>query len=43
MVVGHKCRVEHVALNAVAERQNISMNYLEQVFAALKKPAWLKV
>lgn len=35
-------RVEHVALNAVAERQNISMNYLEQVFAALRKAGLVK-
>jgi Rrf2 family cysteine metabolism transcriptional repressor len=34
--------VEHVALNAVAERQNISMNYLEQVFAALRKAGLVK-
>jgi len=34
--------VEHVALNAVAKRQNISMNYLEQVFAALRKAGLVK-
>lgn len=34
--------VEHVALSAVAERQNISMNYLEQVFAALRKADLVK-
>ncbi len=34
--------VEHVALNAVAERQNISMNYLEQVFAGLRKAELVK-
>ena len=28
---------EHVALNAIAERQNISENYLEQVFSILRK------
>ncbi|HPT86822.1 MAG TPA: Rrf2 family transcriptional regulator [Bacillota bacterium] len=30
-------RGEHVALNAIAERQNISENYLEQVFSILRK------
>ena len=34
--------VEHVALSAVAERQNISMNYLEQVFASLRKAGLVK-
>ena len=28
---------DHVSLNSIAERQNISINYLEQVFAALRK------
>lgn len=28
---------EHVALNSIAERQNISENYLEQVFSILRK------
>ncbi|NLU53696.1 MAG: RrF2 family transcriptional regulator [Clostridiaceae bacterium] len=28
---------EHVALSEIADRQNISMNYLEQVFASLRK------
>jgi Rrf2 family protein len=28
---------DHVALNAIAERQNISPNYLEQVFSTLRK------
>lgn len=27
----------HVALSEIADRQNISMNYLEQVFASLRK------
>lgn len=33
---------EHVALNSIAERQNISANYLEQVFALLKKAGLVK-
>ncbi len=28
---------DHVALNTIAERQNISPNYLEQVFSILRK------
>jgi len=28
---------DHVALNSIAERQNISENYLEQVFSILRK------
>lgn len=28
---------DHVALNTIAERQNISSNYLEQVFSVLRK------
>lgn len=32
----------HVALSAVADRQGISMNYLEQVFAALRKAGLVK-
>ena len=28
---------DHVALNTIAERQNISSNYLEQVFSILRK------
>lgn len=35
-------RNEHVALNAVAERQNISTNYLEQVFSGLRKAGLVK-
>jgi DNA-binding IscR family transcriptional regulator len=31
---------EHVSLFSIAERQNISENYLEQVFSVLRKPAW---
>jgi Rrf2 family protein len=33
---------EHVALNSIAERQNISANYLEQVFSLLKKAGLVK-
>jgi Rrf2 family protein len=33
---------EHVPLGAIAERQNISMNYLEQVFASLRKAGLVK-
>ncbi|MGE5396650.1 MAG: RrF2 family transcriptional regulator [Chitinophagales bacterium] len=33
---------EHVALNSIAERQNISANYLEQVFALLRKAGLVK-
>lgn len=33
---------DHVPLGAVAERQNISMNYLEQVFASLRKAGLVK-
>ncbi len=33
---------DHVPLSAVAERQNISMNYLEQVFASLRKAGLVK-
>ena len=33
---------EHVALSAVAERQNISTNYLEQVFSGLRKAGLVK-
>ena len=28
---------DHVALNSIAERQNVSENYLEQVFSILRK------
>jgi Rrf2 family protein len=35
-------RNEHVALSAVAERQNISTNYLEQVFSGLRKAGLVK-
>lgn len=34
---------EHVALSAVAERQNISTNYLEQVFSGLRKAGLVRV
>ncbi|HHU90946.1 MAG TPA: Rrf2 family transcriptional regulator [Clostridiaceae bacterium] len=33
---------EHVALSAVAERQSISTNYLEQVFSGLRKAGLVK-
>jgi len=33
---------DQVALNAIAERQNISPNYLEQVFSLLRKAALVK-
>lgn len=33
---------DHVSLGAVAERQDISMNYLEQVFASLRKAGLVK-
>ena len=33
---------EHVALNSIAERQGISMNYLEQVFSTLRKSGLVK-
>ncbi|MEL7565726.1 MAG: Rrf2 family transcriptional regulator [Dehalobacterium sp.] len=32
----------HVALNSIAERQGISVNYLEQVFSALRKAGLVK-
>ena len=32
----------HIALNNIAERQGISINYLEQVFAILKKSGLVK-
>jgi len=31
-----------VALNSIADRQNISLNYLEQVFSALRKAGLVK-
>ncbi|MCX8129312.1 MAG: RrF2 family transcriptional regulator [Clostridia bacterium] len=33
---------EHVPLNTIAERQDISMNYLEQVFSVLRKAGLVK-
>jgi Rrf2 family protein len=33
---------EHVALKSIAERQNISENYLEQLFSALRKGGLVK-
>lgn len=35
-------RGEHVALYSIAERQGISMNYLEQVFSVLRKSGLVK-
>lgn len=35
-------RENHVALNQVAERQNISERYLEQVFSILRKAGFIK-
>lgn len=32
----------HVALNAIADRQDISVNYLEQVFSTLRKAGLVK-
>jgi len=34
--------VDHVALYSIAERQNISVNYLEQVFSILRKAGLVK-
>lgn len=33
---------DHVALSTIAERQNISSNYLEQVFSVLRKAGLVK-
>ena len=33
---------DHVALNCIAERQDVSENYLEQVFSALRKANLVK-
>jgi Rrf2 family transcriptional regulator, cysteine metabolism repressor len=33
---------EHVSLNSIADRQNVSENYLEQVFASLRKAGLVK-
>lgn len=33
---------DHVALNSIAERQNVSENYLEQVFSTLRKAGLVK-
>ncbi|MCK8060968.1 MULTISPECIES: Rrf2 family transcriptional regulator [unclassified Fusibacter] len=35
-------KVEHVALKSIAERQNISDRYLEQVFSLMKKSGFVK-
>jgi len=32
----------HVALNAIADRQDVSVNYLEQVFSTLRKAGLVK-
>ena len=32
-----------VTLDRISERQNISLSYLEQLFAKLRKHHWLKV
>lgn len=34
--------IDHVALYSIAERQNISVNYLEQVFSILRKAGLVK-
>jgi DNA-binding IscR family transcriptional regulator len=34
---------EHVALCSIAERQGISMNYLEQVFSILQNQGWSNI
>ncbi|NLY17547.1 MAG: Rrf2 family transcriptional regulator [Clostridiaceae bacterium] len=33
---------EHVSLSCIAERQRISVNYLEQVFSSLRKAGFVK-
>ena len=33
---------EHISLNSIAERQNVSENYLEQVFSTLRKAGIVK-
>ncbi len=35
-------KIDHVTLNSIAERQNISANYLEQVFSILRKAGLVK-
>lgn len=35
-------KVEHVPLNSIAERQQVSENYLEQVFSTLRKAGLVK-
>ncbi len=35
-------KAEHVSLNSIAERNRISMQYLEQVFAALRRAGIVK-
>ena len=35
-------RGEHISLNSIATRQNISENYLEQVFSLLRKAGLVK-
>lgn len=33
---------DHVSLNSIAERQNVSANYMEQVFSTLRKACLVK-
>ena len=35
-------RADHVALGSIAERQDISANYLEQIFSSLRKAGLVK-
>ncbi|MFZ7103233.1 MAG: RrF2 family transcriptional regulator [Peptococcaceae bacterium] len=35
-------KIDHVTLNSIAERQNISANYLEQVFSILRRAGLVK-
>lgn len=34
--------IDHVSLGSIAERQNISVNYLEQIFSSLRKAGLVK-
>lgn len=34
--------LKHIPLSVIADRQNISINYLEQVFAILRKAGYIK-
>lgn len=42
VVLAMSANEEYVALNTIAARQNISENYLEQLFAALRKGGLVK-